>query len=197
MRSPFRFAVLAGFGYATILAFSATYLRADSISYSLVDYPLDQGSHHISGTLIANGGILTGGSVSIDNAPAFSLWSFQTSTGVYAPIINATEIALPAEGWLNFAAYSGFGYECRRADPDNPSQPDYYHVQFFVPPDVNHPYGYNDWWATTSFPTGTGHIAANDPWVIATVIPEPTTLALLIIALVGLGGTHFLRRRHL
>ncbi len=39
----------------------------------------------------------------------------------------------------------------------------------------------------------TGSIAANEPWVIATVAPEPATLTLLASALLGVGAV-YLRR---
>jgi hypothetical protein len=43
--------------------------------------------------------------------------------------------------------------------------------------------------------TAPGYIGANNPWVIATAVPEPGTLTLLVSALLGLVGAFCLRRR--
>ena len=43
--------------------------------------------------------------------------------------------------------------------------------------------------------TGAGTIGSSDPWVIATVVPEPEMLALLATALLGLGGVCLRRKQ--
>jgi hypothetical protein len=52
---------------------------------------------------------------------------------------------------------------------------------------------YNNAFGSDGAPQGYGSIGNNDPWVIATVVPEPSTIALLLTA--TLGGLLWWRRR--
>ncbi len=48
----------------------------------------------------------------------------------------------------------------------------------------------DDFWGLTG-----GALSGNDPWVIATAVPEPGTITLLGTALLGFAGVLYLRRR--
>jgi hypothetical protein len=179
---------------ASLMFLATPQLRAD-ITYNLVDYPLDQGAHHLSGTITTDGTI---GDLGVDPFPA-GYYNFRPQFGghiigatyqidndpVYTVPINdilnayAEVVATPTQILLEPGDSSAF-----TLDYNVPSVGvwgiQWQNTGLFAGSDQ----ASGTVWQTTSFPTSAGHIAANSPWVIATVaVPEPTTLALLATAL--------------
>jgi hypothetical protein len=198
--------IAAVVGFLAVVVLSVNPVCA-SITYNIVDYPLDQvdvGNHtrHItSGSLITDDlGNFTGGNITIDGAYYCTInpASFIVSTGIYAPIKTATEISLPVGGLFSFSATDGshpVGYTLARAgNPGTPFQGNEYYVTFSEPqPDGSG--SYLDWWYTTSFATSAGHIAASDPWVIArSDVPEPASFIIFTVMGILFFGGMYLRR---
>jgi hypothetical protein len=184
-------------GSACLVFFAAAQLRADLV-YQLVDYPLDQGGHHLSGTITTDGFI---GDLGASSWPAGYYNYNPTFAGVHIksatyqidndPVYNVTYIP---NAWCEVVAtatqikiYPG-GSSAFALDYNVPSV-GVWAISWYN----NSSYSGSDQasgtvWQTTSLPTTAGHIAANSSWVIATVVPEPATLVLLVTALLGFVG---------
>ena len=204
MSSHRLFALAVILGSAGLVFFSAPQLRADLV-YQLVDYPLDQGGHHLSGTITTDGTI---GDLGASSWPAGYYNYNPTFAGVHIksatfqidndPVYNVTYIP---NAWCEVVATAtqikiyGGGTSAFALQNNVPSV-GVWGIEWY---NNAHYYGSDQAsgsvWQTTSLPTTAGHIAANYSWVIATVVPEPATLVLLVTALLGFAGFVRVRRR--
>ncbi len=93
------FAILAS---ASLMFLATPQLRATNITYNLVDYPLDQGGHHLSGTITTDGTI---GDLGVDPFPA-GYYNFRPQfgghiTGATTQIDNDPVYTVPINDILN------------------------------------------------------------------------------------------------
>jgi hypothetical protein len=202
MFSHRRSALVVVLGFAGLMGLGVPQVRAD-ITYQLVDYPLDQGGHHLSGTITTDGtigdlgvdpfpagyynyrpqfgGHITGATFQIDNDPSYTV-PINDIVNAYAEVVaTPTQILLypgdssPFELLYNVPSVGVWGIEWQNTGLFSGSD----QVSGSV-------------WQTTSTPAGAGRIGANSSWVIATTaVPEPATLVIGAALLVPLG----LRRR--
>lgn len=190
-------------GFASLMFLATPQLRATNITYNLVDYPLDQGGHHLSGTITTDGtigdlgvssfpvgyynyapqfgGHITAATYQIDNDPVYTVpvnnlpnaWAEVVATPTqivlrpgnisqFQLIYNVVSVGVWGIGWQNSGSNVG-------------------------------PYSGSDQasgtvWNTANTSSAAGHLGANSSWVIATVVPEPTTLVLFATGLLGLAA---------
>jgi hypothetical protein len=207
MSSRRLFALVVILGSAGLVFFDAAQLRADII-YQLKNYPLDQGGHTLSGTITTDGFI---GDLGYSDWPA-GYYNYDPSlnkpdkpihikSATYQidndPIYNVTYIP---NAWCEVVATAAGqilvypGTTPFALDYNVPSvgvwNIEWYNNSHYYASDQ----ASGSVWQTTVLPTTAGHIAQNYAWVIATVVPEPATLGLLVTALLGLAG--FARVRH-
>ena len=213
MSSHQRSILLGIVGSASLMLLGAQQVRAD-MTYYLVDYPLDQGGHHLSGTITTDG---TLGDLGVDPFPA-GYYNFRPQfgghiTGATFQIDNDPVYTVPAGNIPNaFAEVKATATQIMIV-PGNTSA---FQLLYNVPSvgvwgigwqntgsNVG-PYSGSDQasgnpgtvWNTASTSSASGHLGANSAWVIATStapVPEPATLGVLATAVVGSDG--FRRRR--
>jgi hypothetical protein len=204
MSSHRLFALVVILGSAGLMFFATAQLQADII-YQLKNYPLDQGGHTLSGTITTDGfigdlGIMNWPNDYYNYNPTFAGTHIKSATYQIDndPIYTVTyipnswsRVTATATGQiLLYGGISAFALEY------NVPSVGVWGIEWY---NNSHYYGSDQAlgsvWQTVSLPTTAGHIAANNPWVIATVVSEPTTLVLLVTALLGLAGFASVRRR--
>jgi hypothetical protein len=194
---------------------------AANITYNFVDYPLDEAKNSDGVQCWLSGTIVTDGTLGAYSDSSHILqFNFQVGSassgggGDPAPI-------MPISGPLFYATSSailvpsGYGVNFYRYH-DQPGNTTYFFIHEsltynrFGEDSYSGSYSYNSgWrtlpgeaWHTTEYsgafasdgaPQGYGSIGNNDPWVIATVVPEPSTVAMLLS--LALGGLLWWRRR--
>jgi hypothetical protein len=178
---------------------SVSAARADNITYNIIDYPLDQGGHHLSGTIITDGvssnlwgGEIVGGVFVIDGE-SYSIgkaFGQEANPKGIGPIATATEILLPKWGF--------FLIEHPAPEGSDEWQTIIWNrigswMEGYVGKSESASSGPTYWWNDTPA-SGLGHIAADDPWVIATAAPEPSSLVLLGIGVASLSVYAWRRR---
>jgi hypothetical protein len=188
-------------GSASLMFLATPQLRADTI-YHLVDYPLDQGGHHLSGTITTDGtigdlgvdpfpagyynfrpqfgGHITGATFQIDNDPVYTVPAGNIPNAFAEVVATATQIVIVPGNTSAFqllynvpsVGVWGIGWQNSGSNVGPYSGSD--QVSGTV-------------WNTASTSSTSGHLGANSSWVIATTaVPEPTTLVLFATGLLGL-----------
>jgi hypothetical protein len=210
-----RYALVAALLLVSVFLLASVKARADT-TYTIADQGVvTQEGWSVNGTITTDGAIgrlqpsdfLTA-TLSL-SSPTYG--TFTAESPIFANIggISATLQDLII-GYKSGGIYitSSNGVKIYWGNPQgwyNPGWQDQYAAT--VPTDVNPPYGlvWDDMWefdgsGNLSQDTGYGGpmpstwLAQGD-WVIATAVPEPTMLTLLVSALLGLAGAFYLRRR--
>jgi hypothetical protein len=193
------FAILAS---ASLMFLVTPQLKATNITYNLVDYSLDQGGHHLSGTITTDGtigdlgvdpfpagyynfrpqfgGHITGATFQIDNDPVYTVPAGNIPNAFAEVVATATQIVIVPGNTSAFqllynvpsVGVWGIGWQNSGSNVGPYSGSD--QVSGTV-------------WTTASTSSAAGHLGANSSWVIATV-PEPTTLVLFATGLLGLAA---------
>jgi len=189
-------------GCAANLALALPSAWGEPITYKLVDYPLDQGGHHLSGTIVAAGvsanlwgSQVLGGAFTIDGE-SFSIgraFGYEANPRGIGPIVTATEILLPPMGFFLIEHPAPEGSNEWQTITWNRS----WRYEYSAKSETTYP-GPTYWWNVTPA-SDPGHIAANESWIIATVVPEPSGVVLLSSSAVSLLFSLWLgvRRRRL
>jgi hypothetical protein len=173
---------------------------ASDVTYNIVDYPANEGTNTISGTIITNGTIgslaaanIIGGTFSISEGDGELI---SGPAEFNNPIdLQATATAL----LLNPGSDSSFWISTTQSDQSWTAWADYENdpsSSLFSggltaePPAILTV----DLFDSYPVPTTPGSIGANSAWIIATV-PEPSAFALLGIGAIGLAAFFWRRRR--
>ncbi len=191
--------------FAAVLAFVST-ARAEDITYNINNYPLSQSDMVHVGTDTVSGWITTDGSIGtltdadiisygfrIDYPGGYVSQGGGTNATSYLENVQATPTELlcptPLENaWLalglgdgDMTLQWGLGKEYwGKVQTYNSEAQQWNTIAEF---------------SDTGGETAPGYICANEPMIIATAVPEPGTLTLLVSALLGLAGAGYLRRR--
>jgi hypothetical protein len=192
---------------ASIVLLTFVSFAHGNITYNIVDYPVNQTDlnsqsyhqDHISGTLITDGTM----GVYADKSPHFlgGSLTFSGPNGVYSVPLSPFFITASAPGFvasptqLTLPTGSSAGFY----GSDSSSLIEIWLAYSRDPSPMGTQYFGNDAFNGSNldgFGLGVpvGGIAASDPWVLATVAPEPGTLALLCAALLAVGAV-YLRQR--
>jgi hypothetical protein len=187
---------------ATLFMAFVSYARAQTITYKFVDYPVNEvdlynaGYDRISGTIITDGTLgslsranIVGGTLNIDYPVGSCFSNLATSIrdgGTFLDTMVATPAELTVYGssasysqfFLSVTSYQGpaaasitIGYSAGYYWGGDP----FYSCEVLGPSMMTRPAGFR----AVVPPAQPGSIAASYPWVVATVVPEPTTLVLL------------------
>jgi hypothetical protein len=199
------FLSVAVLGCAAIVALSTTQLRANII-YSFANYPVNQtdevrgGTVMISGTITTDGTLGAIGGTGSTHLVSSHIWYYTADGGSVTDdplsgwgggILFATQTALtcPTGYGTVFDFTPGPSYAIVELSWDRSATPNSYSGGVELP---------SGSWVSEFQSTGPtavqGSIAENDPWVIATAVPEPGTLTLLVSVLLGIGGALLFRR---
>jgi hypothetical protein len=176
---------------AAFLATISTAL-ATNITYNFVNYPVNQADAINPGTVTISGTNthLVGGSISyfMSGGSATGVPFDKAEGGIlYA---TSTELTCPTGFGTAFFYDPGPSYPVVELAYDRYSTPNLYYggIEFPMGTMISEFY--------SSGPTSvSGSIGANDPWIIATAVPEPGVLILLGSAMLGLGWVRLVRRR--
>ncbi len=195
-----RFVVVAAhLLFAAVLAASSA--RADTIVYDFVDHPDLEAGYSLSGTITTDGA--TGSLIASD----IESWGFtisrdgvpQYTDTIATPgssfTLNGSNLVASTAQLLFYNQVAGAGGLVFWPPSGNPAPLCYINSTLDGIPAINLqgadpliPFGL-DWFTyTTTIPVG-------DALVIATAVPEPASLTLLVSALLGLVGAFYLRRR--
>jgi hypothetical protein len=202
--------IAALLSFAAVLLVSASSTRADIVTYSINDYPDSQAWLNPNGPAVAHvSGSITvdTGGVPLNTNPlaipisdiAAANFEIQTPDATYTGTVASGSISL---GGLQATASSLF------LTPTNPYS--WFYLSLATGTSLQYsdgtanaiydaavqPFSFlfiaSDIPAVPSVPSGA---IGGNPMVIATAVPEPASLTLLISALLGLAGTFYLRRR--
>jgi hypothetical protein len=181
MRNPLRQITVAA-----LVATSAnlTSIAKADLAYSIVNYPADQSGATVSGTIVTDGatGALSASdilswswTITPSGGPSYTFSSLDANAAVSlygAVVASSSEITIAGTVSSDFALYDGLSLASDLEYDRDPGENTYTGL---IPT--------NNGWETLNPSMG-----GNDPWVIATVssVPEPTTLTMLGIAMVGI-----------
>jgi hypothetical protein len=194
-----------------VVATSTTPTAKADITYNLVNYPASQGGDTLSGQITTNGNlstpwtndfvsasfvITTPGGVTY-TVPSANVYPIGVDIGTLPTgTANSGSLLLPSGD--AFALYGPTSESGGTADVELDFV-NYTHASSYTP-EVRADLFQSAGGGTTIFAdfniTGTpGSIGSNQPWIVATTVPEPTTLTLFVTALLGLVGFLFVRRQ--
>jgi hypothetical protein len=202
-------AVLGTIVYTALFVLPAAQLSADPITYYLQDYTLDQG-RHISGTITTDGFLgrfypsindyqhIVSWALAIEDfngGQAYTAFFYRDDSGPHCNgglagelVASAADLRVPSNSDFSinvnlnvwYGAFEEIGY----------STSEQRYCAFGI--NAFQPWGYI--WDTGSCPTS--QVATNN-WIVAkSMVPEPATLSLLGVAVLGVrGALPVLRRR--
>jgi hypothetical protein len=200
--------LLAAVVCTAFLVLPGAQLRAEPITYYLQDYPIDQG-RHISGTITTDGFLgrfypsineyehVVSWTLAIEDFNGglpYTAFFYRDDNGPHCNgglagelVASATDLRVPASSSFNinvnlnvwYGAFEEIGY----------STSEQRYCAFGI--NAFQPWGYI--WDTGTAPTS--QVATNN-WIVATTtVPEPATLPLLGVAVLGAGGFLLVLRR--
>ncbi len=193
---------IAGALFSTIVAARLSCASANTITYNIVDYPVNEGVSTGSGTDTISGTIITDGTLGPLSAAdiisgTLSFTDPQDDPYYAGPALFGTPVDLEAtptqllldpgaDSYLSIYSLQAVGGSTLTADAvygNNPGDGYYYGEVEFNSGSLG---GAGYLFESYPVPTSPGSIGANSSWVIATV-PEPTSLALFSLAILGIG----------
>jgi hypothetical protein len=204
--------------FSTVLLLAASNARAENITYNFVDYPVNEADYTTTGQDTISGWITTDGTTGqwtgdpMQHIVGGSLsWSGPRGSVTF-PL--AIVMSYAEAGRVSTASFYATNNQLQLLPGDTVylatstgEDDSYVWLYYNRDPQVGNDFyeGMADDYPAVSqmafgesYPDsrrGPGSIGANDPWVIAAAVPEPGTLTLLALALLGLTGAVCLRRR--